>query len=468
MKLGLVGPSYQARSLPFNAQRCVNLYPVSDEGKQGAEVSALYGTPGLLTFATVGSGSIRGAFVSTSGRAFVVSGQELYEIFADGTSLLLSFMNTTEGACTFAENASELAVCDSSDLKILTYADNTVVAAVLPFPEAPLSVTFQDQYFIVNRAGTGEFYVSGLGDGLTWNALDFATAESSPDSSVRVYSAYGQLFIYGRATTEAWYNSGAADFPFARVGAAKMENGLAAAATVLNADNSVFWLGQDRDGRGVVYRAQGYTPQRISTSAIEKKLQEAASLESFRAYSYQEDGHLFYVLTGGGLDTTLVYDMSTKLWHERAYLRSDGQFSAHRSSCHIFAFGKHLVGDRENAKVYEQSLAYYDDDGQETLRQRTFSHLTNENRRFSINYLDVFFEAGVGLTSGQGSDPLAILQTSADGGKNWSDEMYASIGKIGETDTRAVWRKLGQFKSFTARVSISDPVKVAIIGAYSG
>src|ERR1700754_3691332 len=129
------------------------------------------------------------------------------------------------------------------------------------------------------------------------DALRFATAESSPDNLVRVYSAFGQLWLYGEKTTEVWYNSGDADFPFARVEGAKMQIGCAAANSVLDMDNSPLWLGQDKDGRGIVYRAQGYTALRISTTAVELVLRQSGDLSQIRSYSYQENGHLFLVLT---------------------------------------------------------------------------------------------------------------------------------------------------------------------------
>ncbi len=62
MKIPLVGPSYQQRSIPFDGQRTINLYPVLDQ--QGKEVSALYGTPGLTLFGTAGTGPIRGLFTA--------------------------------------------------------------------------------------------------------------------------------------------------------------------------------------------------------------------------------------------------------------------------------------------------------------------------------------------------------------------------------------------------------------------
>lgn len=467
MKLGLVGGSYQERSLPFDAQRTINLFPVVDETKQGKEVAALYGTAGLATFVELPDSPIRAEFYSAGKtRAFAVAGEGVYEIFTDGIYSLLGALESNETVCTIAENATQLAICDGNDLYILTYATNSLDKVVDPdFPQA-VSVSFQDQYFIINKPDSAEVYVSTLADGTSWAALDFATAESSPDDLVRVYSAFGQLWLFGEVTTEVWYNSGNVDYPFARIEGAKMQMGCIARHSVVDLDNSVFWLGGDKDGRGIVYKASGYTPQRVSTHAIEFAIRQATDMENIRAYSYQEDGHLFYVLTGGGLATTLVYDASTGLWHERAYLDHCGDWQLHKAATHIYAFNKHLVGDAASGKIYDMSLDYFDDDGEEIKRERTFTHLHNENNRFIVREIQVDFEDGVGLTTGQGDNPTVWLQTSNDGGRVFGTELQASIGAIGARSTRAVWRRLGQFDLLTVKVSISDPVKVAICGAY--
>jgi hypothetical protein len=112
---------------------------------------------------------------------------------------------------------------------------------------------------------------------------------------------------------------------------------------------------------------------------------------------------VFYVITGGGLTTSLVYDASTQLWHEKAYLNDCGDYEPHRAATHIFAFGKHLMGDYKSGKIYEQSLDILDDDGEEIRRERIFTHLSNENNRFKANEIQIDFEGGVGLTTGQGS-----------------------------------------------------------------
>lgn len=466
MKIGLVGGSYEERSLPFDAQRTINLFPVLDETGQGKEISALYGTPGLTTFTTCGAGMIRGEFCAANGRAFVVSGTDLYEITSAGVATSRGSLLTTSGTVTMDENGTQLAICDGTYVYIFTYSTNAfarVTDADLP---SSGTLCFLDGYFVVSKNSSGAFYISSLYDGTAWDALDFATAESSPDDLVRVFNAIGQLWLFGKKTTEIWSNVGGSGFPFERINGAKIETGCLAAHTVVSLDNSVFWLGRDNKGSGIVYRAQGFKPERISTHAIEYKIQQVADATNLIAYTYQQDGHVFYVLTGQGLDTSLVYDITTQQWHERAYLNASGEYEVHLSNSYMFAFNKHLVGDRTSGKVFEMSMEVYADNGDAIKRKRVFTHIGDEGKRFRANSLRVDFERGVGLSSGQGSAPVAILRVSKDGGRSYSDEYSCSIGALGVRMPSCSWNRLGLFEVLTAELTITDPVKVAICGAY--
>lgn len=466
MKAGLVGGSNKERSLPFDAQETINLFPVVNDSGQGKEVSALYGTPGMSLFTTAGNGVIRGVFSAAGGRAFAVSGNALYEIDSGATATSRGTLSTSAGTVTMDENGSQLAICDGTSVYIFTYATNAF--AIVSDVDLPASGTlcFLDGYFIISKNASGAFYISSLYDGTAWAALDFATAESSPDNLVRVFNGLGQLWLFGNKTTEIWSNVGGSGFPFERINGAKMEVGCVAKHSVVNMGSSLVWLGQDNKGYGIIYKASGFTPQRISTHAIEYKLQQIADLSNLTAYAYQQDGHTFYVLTGTGLDTTLVFDEQTGLWHERAYLNSEGNFEIQLAANHMFAFNKHLVGDRTSGKIYELSLSVYTDDGAEIKRKRVFAHVGEEGQRFKINSFRVDFERGVGLTSGQGSAPVAALRTSKDGGRSYSSEYTASIGALGVRLPSCEWRRLGYYELFTAELTISDPVKIAIAGAY--
>lgn len=465
MKLPLVGASYQERSLPWDAQRSVNLYPAIDQ--TGSEVSALYGTPGLSEFTTATTGgSVRGVYSAANGRAFAVSGSKLIEITSDSTATDRGNLLFSSGIVSMADNGVELFICDGINGYTFTYATNTFAQVTDPdFPSAG-TVEFLDSYFIVNENDTGKFYISSLLDGDSWAALDFATAEGSPDNLLRVFNAIGQLWLLGTFTTEVWTNTGSSAFPFERIQGAKMEMGILAPHSAVEVDNSLMFLGRDKKGSGIVYKTSGFAPQRVSTHAIEHIIQDASDKDQIRAYSYQEDGHIFYVLTGGGLPTTLVYDITTGLWHERAFLNQFGAYEQHLGGCFMFAFDKLLVGSRVDGKIYQMSSSFYDDDGSAIKRQRIMQHVLEESKRIRYDRLEIKLEEGVGLQSGQGSDPKISLQLSKDGARTWSDYYFRDMGKVGQYQTKAVWRNLGIAEQMTFSLEISDPVKVALIGSY--
>lgn len=465
MKIGLVGPTSVEWSLPFDSQRTVNLYPVLD--KMGKEVAALYGTPGLELFSSAGFGPIRGEYFTAAGRAFAVSSNVLYEIGADGSATSRGTLNSFLGAVSIEENGFQLGICDGTDFYIFTFATNVFAQVTDPdLPNPAATVTFIDGYFVINQGGTGKFYISALYDGTVWDPLDFATAESSPDELIRVMNAVGVLWLFGTKTTEIWTNTGASSFPFERTAGGKMETGIIAPLTTVPVDNSIFWVGRDAYGSGVVYRATGYNAQRVSTNAIERIIQESGSQSDMVAYTYQENGHIFYVLTGGGLPTTLVYDISTQMWHERAYLTESGQFEQHIGSCSMFAFDKQLVGSRIDGKIYWMSKDFYSDGDNPLVAERIYTYVSDEAQRIRYNRLEIGFETGVGLQTGQGSDPVCTLSLSKDGARTWTNPIPCSIGKVGRYFTTVAFRRLGVAKSITFKLRISDPVKRAIVGSY--
>lgn len=453
-------------SLPFDAQRTINWYVVYDETGQGKEPAALYATPGLKLFSTVGIGPIRGVYTSTNGRMFAISNNELYELSNAGTPTLRGTLASDAGAVTICENTTQMAICDADKIYIFTYATNAFATATIAQSPA-LTVTELDGYFIYNTT-LGRFYISGLQDGLSWNSLDFATAESSPDGLKRVIGALGLLLLLGDRTIEPWYNSGDLEFPFDRQQGATKPIGCVATYSVVEVDNTIYWLGATEEGQGIVYKLEGYSPKRVSTFAIEELINKSTNLSEIRGFAYQEKGHTFYVLNGGELETSPVLDLSSGQWHERAYLEETGFYSQHKAICGTYAFGKHLVGDRDNANVYEMSTAYYDDAGTPIRSRRVFTHINNEGKRIKINTVEVDFERGVGLVSGQGSNPIAWIRTSVDGGRSWGPEINLTVGKIGVRGPRAIARKMGINEDLiTFDVTITDPVRRAICGAYA-
>lgn len=457
-----VGQTYQMEAVTFDNQRCVNLYPILAEAGSSKSVAALRSTPGLNEFASFGTGAIRGG-IESAGRAFFVSGDGLYELDVAGTATLRGSLDTSVGIVDIEENPTQLMIIDEQFGYIFNKTTNTLAKITdTDFP-IPSDLTFQDGYFIVTEKDTSKFWISNLNDGTSWDALDFTTVESSPDDLVGVKSDSSNLWLFGTKTTEVYQNTGASPFPFQRIAGAIVETGCAAQKTIQEIDNAIFWLGTDENGDAILWRSNGYNATRASTQPIERKIAESTNVNESYAWVYHERGHAFYLLQIKGLDTTLVLDVTTGLWHERAYQDPDLFIMVqHRGACHVFFNQKHLIGDRQLGIVYEMSLDVYTDNGDEIIRERISPHIDQEKRLITHAQLELDMETGVGLQSGQGSDPQIMMQYSDDGGRTWSSELWRSIGKVGEYKTRVKWNKLGVSRDRVYKVRTSDPVFIQI------
>jgi outer membrane protein assembly factor BamB len=337
------------------------------------------------------------------------------------------------------------------------------------FPGA-VTVGYLDGYFIFQEPNSQKFWTSELLDGTQIDPLSFASAEGMPDNLISLFVDHREVWLFGTQSVEVWYNAGDTPFPLARIQGAVNELGCAATFSVAKMDNSLFWLGSDARGQGIVFRANGYTGQRISTHAVEYAIQSYGTISDAIAFTYQQDGHAFYVLTFPTAQKTWVFDVATGAWHERAGF-ANGQFIRHRANCQTFFNNQVVVGDFQNGKIYAYDLDVFADDNlpQKWLRSwRALPTGQNNLKRTAQHALQLECETGVGLVTGQGNDPQVILRFSDDGGHTWSNEKWAGMGKMGNYGFRAFWRRLGMTDKLRDRVyevSGTDPVKIAILGA---
>jgi hypothetical protein len=393
VKTPILGSSYVARSVNAADSRMVNLFPevVPDGGKEPA---FLQRAPGLRLVATVGDGPIRGLW-RFGDYLYVASGGKLYR--ADGNFAVteLGLINGS-GPVSMTDNGTQLFVACDPDAFI--YNASTGAFARVTDPDFPGAVTvgYLDGYFVFNEPNSQRFWVTSLNDGSAIDPLDFQSAEGNPDNIVSLMVDHREVWLFGNNTIEVWYNAGAPDFPLQRIQGAFMETGCLAPYSVAKLDNSVFWLGSDARGNGIVYRNNGYNAVRISTHAVEWQIQQYGVLNDAIGYSYQQDGHSFYVLTFPTAQATWVFDVSTGAWHERAAW--DGvQFRRHRSNCQANFAGKVLVGDWENGSVYAFDPEVYDDSGatQRWLRSwRALPTGQNSLKRTAHHTLQLDVETG--------------------------------------------------------------------------
>lgn len=394
MNIPFVGPAYRSRSLNMAAQTCINLYPEINEVDNS--ISALYGTPGLRRLTTLPhTGGIRAMYAPASGKAIVVQGNRVYRLdgrwrFAQCAGELL----TDKGPISISDNGTTAVIVDGKYGYTLDLASSVIARITNSAFYGADRVGFIDGYFIFNKPDTQQFYISSL-YGTDFDGLDFASAEGAPDLLVSLLVDHREVWMFGDTTTEVYYNSGDPDFPIERMNGAFIEHGCAAAHSVAKLDNTVFWLGKDGNGNGTVWRANGYTPQRISTHAIEYALQSYSQISDAIAYTYQKDGHAFYVLTFPQASKTWVYDAATGAWHERAYWNA-GNFERHRSNCIMFFAGLHVVGDYEDGRIYHLDSDYYMDDNEPLVSQRAAMVVSNSRKRLFHRSIEIEIEYGVG------------------------------------------------------------------------
>jgi hypothetical protein len=418
-------------------------------GSDGAKSKiALYPTPGLTKITTVGDGPIRG-LIYMRPFVYVVSGDRLYTVDS-----LLHVVDRGEvqgtGNVLLTENGTHIAICTTNK----AYAAND--SQIIELPEVGLNgATYQDGYGIFTQFGTEKVWVSGLDDMTTINALDFTSADAFPDNVVGCISDHRELWVFGERSTEVFYNAGVSAFPFVRSQGGFMERGCLASGSIAKIKNSIFWLGDDK----IVYQATGYQPTQISDPRISKYIQDRASPQSVIAFTYSQDGHDFYVMNF--TDGTIVYDASTGLWHERKSVDENRW----RPNNYCEAFNKKIVGDFESGDLFYLDLDSYLENSVYIDRVATFPPISAGPTRAIMDAVHFDFQAGVGIESGQGSDPSIMLDYSDDNGVTWSNERTAKIGAASDRDAVAKLFSLGIFRTRTLRVSVSDPVKAILLGA---
>jgi hypothetical protein len=99
-------------------------------------------------------------------------------------------------------------------------------------------------------------------------------------------------------------------------------------------------------------------------------------------------------------------------------------------------------------------------------RVRRFPLPFSRNLRMFFHRIEFLVEAGVGLTSGQGSDPVLMVTFSGDGGKTWGDQITVPIGKIGEYFTQASINQLGALRNGVCEVVFTDPCFLALLDCF--
>jgi hypothetical protein len=395
MQTPILGSAYTARSVNAADSRMVNLFPevVPEGGKQPAFLQRV---PGLTLRVTVGSGPIRGLWEHANSM-YVVSGNTFYRVTS---GYVVTALGAVAGSnlVTMADNGTQIFI--AADPYGYIYNTSTGVFGQIIDPDFPGAsvVDYLDGYFVFIEPNSQRIWVTALLDGTSIDPLDFASAEGDPDNIVSMIVDHREVWLFGNNSTEVWYNAGLTDFPLVRIQGAFNELGCAARYSVAKMNNQVYWLGKDPRGQGIVYVANGYQGQRVSTHAVEWQIQQYGAMSDAIGYTYQQDGHSFYVLVFPSAGKTWVYDAATGAWHERAGW--DNNWTQYRGQAQVFFNNENLLGDYENGRIYavDQDTYAYNGETQRWLRSwRALPTGENTLRRTAQHTLQLDCETGVGL-----------------------------------------------------------------------
>jgi hypothetical protein len=443
------GPSYHLGDRKAAVQRSVNCYPQRLEG----DAWMMAATPGEVQIADLGA-EIRGSRV-VAGRWFVVSGVTLYEVTAAGSSAARGTLYTSSGFVGMAHNASQLALVDGGNLYIFDLTTNTLTPASSGGWRGSDDVVELDGYFVFVAPDTDQFYLSAIDNGSTLNALDFSSADTSPDNIVTHRVSHRQLWLFGDLSTEIWINSGDLAFPFVRYSSYTLDVGCVGKRAAIRAADTLFWIGKTDRGTGIVYMASGNQPQRVSTKAVEEALRASSDLSQATMWTYQIDGAEFIGISAPGVETTWTFDAAAQQWHERG--EWDAGWQPLRSGLVTSLNGQHFAGDA-SGKLVRLDPDANTLNGRPLVRERVWPHFKQPSAE-PVSY----FALELQMTTGRGGN--VMLEISNDGGATFGPPLLRDLGAIGRRMQRVRWLGLGSAFNRVFRIRCSDDVPFAIHSA---
>jgi hypothetical protein len=455
--------SYESRALQVSAQRLVNCFVEAQPEGTKSQVP-LFGAPGLTPFAMLPTSPVRGMW-NYNGNLWAVAGDSLYRLNAAKGYKKVGSGISGNDPVVICDNGPQVLVINGISGYIATTATDAFQEIQDPNFNSANTVTFFDDYFVFNRKGTKQFFLSGLLDGLSYNGLDFASAEADTGLLIGVAKNLQLLYLFGESHTEMWYDAGAVNFPFARYAGAVIPRGCIAPGTIIAQDQALFFLANDR----IFYRLQGNEPIRMSTHGVEKAIESYGdNITDAFCFTYTQQGHKMVHLTFPSVPHSWVFDISTRKWHEReSWDANKNTLNRWRGNCAAECYNKVLIGDFQTGQIWQLDWNAYDEGGNTMQMLAHSSPVHDEKFRLFLDLLELDMQSGVGLTNGQGSAPVVMLRWSKDGGETWSAlQPPRSIGKRGAYVTRQRWKNLGQAYQWIFELTISDPVQRALISTY--
>jgi len=446
-QIPLAGGTYKHTDLSLSAQRTINFWPQRQDNRDAKSPYILESFPGLKAFSS-GSGLNRGMFEHL-GTLYKLTGTTLTSVDnmgnrttigtipGDGRAIFDGFLTgivLTANGVAYWWNGATLTTGTDGDF------------------ETPDSVTVINNQAVYD-GDNGRFCISDVGAPLTINALNYGSAEYQADSLQRVYAFLTTIYMMGVNSIEQhWNNPQVENPPVSRIEGGAINYGLGAVHSVANDGREIYFFGTDRQ----VYSLLGAAAAPLLPKVIAREIQSFTTVSDAVGWCMCLDGQWFYVLKFPTADRTFIYPKGGQ-WFELSSGVDGGRYIG---DSYAYCFGKHLIAD-ETGNIFELDNATYAENSQVIRRVRTLSPVHGglfgaPGKEIEISSFKLTGKTGTGILTGQGSDPVAMLQYSPDG-ENFSTEIWGYVGQMGVL-TEIIF-DIGQaYDNWIFRIVSTDPV----------
>jgi hypothetical protein len=355
----------------------------------------------------------------------------------------------------------------AADQGVISKLTTSAIAALADgdAPQTASHLAFLDTYLLANNLNTNECHRSEVGTPDTWES-NYFSAEAKEDNIKAILAENQELYLLGQRTLEVWHDTGASS-PFERLPGGYVPSGTIAGYTFkwcADPVNTLVWL----DNTKSLVALNGRMPQSLS-GALDRYLQQDGYVLSDAAGDYFKTvGHPFYALHLPTQDETAVYDFKSGLWQNWSYYNSvSGDFERWRGNCVALApaWGKLLVGDRANGKVYTLDQETYQDNS-DTIK---FLVRTGHIDRGDIgawkrtNYVN-FRAKKTGVAEGGATTVTLVVRYRNNGETTWSNDKTVTLSQVtGQTDYFGRLSRLGRYRTRQWEIYCTDNASVAIL-----